>query len=266
MTRFILLPLLLSLGFAQEAEKPVAIVDGKPLTESEVNMLLVTMNPKLVEAMRGNPEQALRYYGFLKKLTTMADKENLAEKSPYKEKLQMLRLELLANAMLDYHKNSILVMPEDQTKYYEQNIDEYRVAKTRVIYLPFSTTLEEEQALRKGEELSRKAAAGADFTELVKEHSKEKESVANGGVFGPVNRNDTRHPEHIRAAIFALKVGEVSKPIRNPNGFYIFKMDELTVQTYAKVKDEIFTHLMETRQQKWLAELNASIEVKMIGK
>lgn len=266
MHRIILLPLLLNLGLAQEAEKSIATVDGKPLTESEVNMLLVTINPKLVEAMRGNPEQALRYYGFLKKLTAIAEKENLAEKSPYKEKFQMMRMELLANAAMDAHKNRILIMPEEQAKYYQQNIDNYKVAKTRVIYLPFETALEEEQALQKGEELSRQAAAGADFTELLKEHSKDKESVAAGGVFGPVNRNDQRHPEHLRAAIFALKAGEVSKPIRNPNGYYIFKLDELTEQPYDRVKDEIFTHLMQTRQNKWLAELNASIEVKMAGK
>jgi parvulin-like peptidyl-prolyl isomerase len=264
MTRLIVLPLLLGLAFAQETEKPIATVDGKPLTQSEINMLAVTMNQKVTEAAGGNVEQALRYFGFLKKLTAMAEKENLAEQSPYKEKLQMLRLELLANAMMEHHKSRILVMPEEQKKYYDDNIDDYRVGKMRVIYLPFSTTLEEGQALQKGEDLSRKAAAGADFTALVKEHSKDKESVEAGGVFGPVNRNDTRHPEHIRAAIFALKVGEVSKPIRNPNGFYIFKMDELSVQPYAKVKDDIFTHLLETRFQKWLAEVGRSVEVKIL--
>jgi peptidyl-prolyl cis-trans isomerase C len=266
MRRIILLPLLLSLGLAQEAEKSIAIVDGAPLTQTEINMLAVTMNRKITEATKGNLEQVLRYYGFLKKLTAMADKESLAEKSPYKEKLQMLRYELLANAMMEHHKSRILVMPEDQKRYYDDHIEDYRIGTFRVIYLPFSTTLEEEQALQKAEGLSRKASAGADFTELLKANSKDQESVASGGVFGPVNRNDPRHPEHIRAAIFAMKVGEVSKPIRNPNGFYIFKMDELSVQPYAQVKDEIFTHLRESRFQKWLAEISASVEVKLEGK
>ena len=81
--------MLLGLGFAQDAEKPIASVDGNPLTQSEINMLAVTMNRKITEATKGDMEQALRYYGFLKKLTAMADKEALAEKSPYKEKLQM---------------------------------------------------------------------------------------------------------------------------------------------------------------------------------
>ena len=73
MLRIILLPLLLSLGYPQEAEKPIATVDGNPLTQSEINMIAVTMNQKVSEATKGDMEQALRYYGFLKKLTAMAD-------------------------------------------------------------------------------------------------------------------------------------------------------------------------------------------------
>ncbi len=266
MNRFILLPLLTCLAVAQEAEKPVAILDGKPLTETDISMLAITMNRKVVEAAGANVEPALRYYGFLKKLKAMAEKEQLADQSPYKEKLAMMRLELLAQAMMEHYKSRILVMPEDQKKYYDDNMEDYKTGKFRVIYLPFSTTLEEEQALRKGEELQKQAQAGADFTELLKANSKDKESVEAGGVFGPVNRNDPRHPEHVRAAMFTLKVGEVRKPVRNPNGFYIFKMDELTFQPYDRVKDEIFTMLLDKRFQKWLAEVNQSVDVKILPK
>jgi len=262
----ILLPMLIGIAFAQEAEKPVAMLDGAPLTQTDINMLAVTMNQKVVEASKGSLERALQYYGFLKRLAAMAEKDKLPEQSPYKEKLAMLRLELLANASMQHYKDHILIMPEEQKKYYDDNIDTYRVATTRVVYLPFTTTIEEEQALQKSEEVVRKAKAGADFDKLVKEYSKEKESVANGGVFGPVNRNDTRHPEHILAAIFELKEGEVSKPVRNPNGFYIFKMDKRDVQPYAQVKDDIFTLLREGRFQKWLAEVNKSIELKLVDK
>ncbi len=41
--------------------------------------------------------------------------------------------------------------------------------------------------------------------------------------------------------IFTLKPGEVSGPVIQRNGFYVFRVDELTVQSYDAVKDSIYT-------------------------
>jgi hypothetical protein len=58
---------------------------------------------------------------------------------------------------------------------------------------------------------------GADFAELAKKNSEDKNSAASGGDFGVLRRGD-RIPEEIKTAVFALKPGEVSDPDPSADG------------------------------------------------
>ena len=46
-------------------------------------------------------------------------------------------------------------------------------------------------------------------------------------------------PDAIRTAIFALKAGEVSAPVKQPNGFYLFRAEEVSAQPLAEVQEEV---------------------------
>jgi parvulin-like peptidyl-prolyl isomerase len=228
-----------------------------------MNTLSVVMDPKMREAAGKDPGELIRMYGFMRRLAEMAEKQGLPDQTPYKEKLEVSRINLLANAMLDYHYLSIMVTPEEQKKHYEDNKANFREAKLKMIFLPFLDATEEAQAKLRAEEIVSRLHKGEDFAKLVKEFSKHAESVEKGGDFGPIKYFENL-PANIKAAIFALQNGQVSDPVRHTNGYYIFRMEELTVPPYDKLKDEIFLAIKDQRKNDWLNGVRRSVNVKMV--
>lgn len=65
---------------------------------------------------------------------------------------------------------------------------------------------------------------GADFAEMAGKYSEDPGSAQNGGMIGQISRGQTL--KEFEDAAFALKDGEVSKPILSPVGYHIIKMME----------------------------------------
>jgi hypothetical protein len=108
--------------------------------------------------------------------------------------------------------------------------------------------------------------AGADFVKLVREHSEDADSVARDGDFGPLIRgSDQNLPQNIRSAIFALKAGQVTEPLRVPTGFYLFRIEEITTQSYDTVRDDIFIEIQQKRFDEWREKIQKSLDVKIVN-
>lgn len=65
---------------------------------------------------------------------------------------------------------------------------------------------------------------GTDFAEMAGKYSEDPGSAQNGGMIGQISRGQTL--KEFEDAAFALKDGEVSKPILSPVGYHIIKMME----------------------------------------
>jgi hypothetical protein len=104
-----------------------------------------------------------------------------------------------------------------------------------------------EQELNKlADSLRERAAAGEDFTKLQKESFEAAGTkVSNPTVNLPKVRRTGLPPAH--AAVFDLKVGEVSAVISDPGGHYIYKVVSDDVLPLDQVKDEIHTKLKNER-------------------
>src|SRR5205823_1973257 len=107
--------------------------------------------------------------------------------------------------------------------------------------------LSEPEAKAKIEKLLAEIRSGADFVKMVKEHSEDPTSVARDGDFETPIRKSDKLPDEIKSAIFGLKVGQVSEAVRAPSGFHLFRMEELGMQPYEQVNDDIFIELRQTR-------------------
>ena len=68
-------------------------------------------------------------------------------------------------------------------------------------------------------------------------------------------------PDAIRAAVFALPQGDTSDPVRQPNGFYILKTQEVIYRPLKEVEDEIFYQLRQERFAKWMEQTNRDVKV-----
>jgi parvulin-like peptidyl-prolyl isomerase len=159
---------------------------------------------------------------------------------------------------------------EEQQKYYDENKSRYHQVKLKVIYIPFSSNstaadgkkpLNEEQAKAKAEQIAKEAKTGADFTKLVKENSRDETSKNKDGDFGTISPSDNL-PDSIRSVVFGLKSGDVSDPVRQPNGFYIFRAEAVSEKPFLEVRDQIFTDLKNQRLKEWLDVTTKSLNIK----
>lgn len=252
----------------------VATVDGKPVTAAEIQGLFRTVGPQVQQNAAKDPQAFLRQYAMLKRLSEHAEKNKLDQKSPYREALAAGRMQILYQAAIQDTYEHIPVSPDEQKKFYEDNRDRWSQAKVKVIYIPFSENppaevapgakkpLTEAEAKAKAENLVKQIRAGADFVKLVREHSEDPTSAAKDGDFPVISKSD-QIPENIKAAVFALKKGQVSEPVRAPNGFYIFRAEEMLQKPYEQVKDEIFNEIKLARLKEFLDSIQKSVEVKV---
>ncbi len=240
----------------------VAQVAGKDVTAGEVKRMLAGAPPQLMQALSKDPKTALEQVVLLGKLNDLAHQDKVAEQSPWKEMIAFYQKNIYAQAELNYKTNSFTVSPEEQQKYYDENKAKYEQAKIRVIYLSFvdpkatatpaegKKPLTEAEAKAKAEDLVKQLRSGADFAALAKQNSDDKNSAEKGGEFGMVRRAD-RLNDGLKNAVFALKPGEISDPVRQPNGFYIIRVDERSFRPFQEAAGEILAQLRQEKFQTW---------------
>jgi parvulin-like peptidyl-prolyl isomerase len=261
----------------------VAKVGAKSVTAAELRKLLAGLPPEAHQAFAKNPKAALQSLYLIDFLKTEAEQKKLAETSPYKEQIEFQRSQMLAQAAAATHQAEMTVSNEDVEKRYEETKADYDTAKIRAIHLSFTDpklvtanvsmadktpkgALDKEakpseaDAKAKADGLVKELRAGADFAKLAQENSDEKKSAAKGGEFGTVRRGDNLPPE-IKNAIFALKAGEVSDPIHQPNGFYIIKVDERGTQPLSEVQSTIAQAMKQERYKQWLEGVQKQFDV-----
>jgi len=69
--------------------------------------------------------------------------------------------------------------------------------------------------------------SGADFGEMVRKFSQDKQSIARNGEVGLFSWANSKIPEDFKNKVFALEEGEVSQPIEMSHFFFIVKMIEV---------------------------------------
>jgi hypothetical protein len=255
-------------------ETVVGIVDGAKVTAAELQFVVTTGPPQLQEALKKNPTEMLRYYGLIMRLGAMAEAAKLDRESPQRERLRVNRMQILAEAQLDAEYAQVAVMAEEQRKFYEDNRSRYSTAKVKVIYLPFMANppkladpkarkiMNEDEAREKADKLTGELRRGADFVKLVKEYSEHADSAAKDGDFGVIRGSD-KFPDEVKKSVLGAKPGTIAGPIRLGNGFYIFRVEQSSVETYDQVKDQIYSEIKEQRWQVWMNKVRSSVEVKL---
>ncbi|HHT7141302.1 peptidylprolyl isomerase [Bacillus anthracis] len=95
-------------------------------------------------------------------------------------------------------------------------------------------------------EIKKKLDTGASFEELAKQESQDLLSKEKGGDLGYFNSG--RMAPEFEAAAYKLKVGQISNPVKSPNGYHIIKLtDKKDLKPYDEVKDSIRKNLEEER-------------------
>ncbi|HVN04221.1 MAG TPA: peptidylprolyl isomerase [Bryobacteraceae bacterium] len=239
--------------------------EGQKLTAGELKSFLAVMPPNMQQSALHDRKQFVQQFALMHALAAMAEQAKLDQQSPTRESLAFNRMYLLMNAQLHEVLSGMHITPADAEAFYNQAKNRYTQVKVKAIYIAFSGEpkhLSEAEAMAKISKIRADILAGAEFVKMVKENSQDQVSVAKDGDFGTIRRSDNL-PDAIRSAIFSLKAGEVSEPVRQPNGFYLFRAEEISAQPYAEVQDEILKDLQQARFHQWMEETIQNLHFKI---
>jgi peptidyl-prolyl cis-trans isomerase C len=247
--------------------------DGGKLTMGQLRALYPALPPNAQQAALNNRVEWIKGYAFMRKLAKMAETDKLDQMSPTREALEYQRMALLSVVAINAVANGITVDGEQITKTYEAGRENFKQVKLKVIYIAFVSDAvlksgvakgpTEAQAKAKAEKLVHQLRGGADFVQLVKANSDDRDSREKNGEFQTMRRSDNI-PEAIRTAVFSLKQGEISQPIRQPNGFYIFKADDVSYRPLSEVRDELYEQIKMQKHQQWVAQEGENTNVQMV--
>lgn len=250
-------------------------VDGHDMTLEEgkkIATLAAVGPPQFLQGLSSNPAAVMKAVYIMEYLAGEARKDKLDQQSPLKDQIQFIVDRELMNAYVTMKRNLSQASPDEVDKYYNDHKDQFDEVKLRVIYISFVNdpsaatggrkTLTEAQAKAKAQDLVKQLHAGADFIKLVKEYSEDETSKAKDGEFGVIHRDDT-YPDDIKKPVFALKPGEVTEPIRQANGFYIFQCADKSTQPLADVRTKLFQQLGQAKFNEWFGTIQKRFEVTL---
>jgi peptidyl-prolyl cis-trans isomerase C len=163
--------------------------------------------------------------------------------------------QLISEKIYENVTEGVKVSDDDISEHYEQNKKDYRRPASREVrhILVSSKSL--------ADRLHGQLGNGGNFAALAKRHSKDPGSKANGGKL-TVRKGETV-PQFDKAA-FALKTGDLSKPIKTTYGWHIIEalsaVKPPSTTPLKDVKEQIRQQLLQEKRQKaiadWTKELN----------
>jgi peptidyl-prolyl cis-trans isomerase C len=235
--------------------------DGVTMTMGEFKRIYVVLPPETQKQAMQNRQSFLQQWALMRKLAKMAQDDKLDQLSPSKESLEYYRLAILSQAKMDDAAIHTAVLPSQVSEYYESHKDRYRQVRVKAIYVGLGgRKISDAEAKAKATRIAAQARAGADFTKLVRENSDDETSKAKDGEFVTIRANDNI-PDAVRAAIFKLNRGEISDPVAQPNGYYIFRAEEISFRPYEDVRDDIFTELKQQNYAEWVEKTKRAASV-----
>jgi len=239
----------------------VATINGKTVTAGEVlRMVEANPFPQAKSLFQKAPQDFLKALGVLRIFSDIAIQEGLDKMSPYKEVLEFHRQQILTQAALDNQRVSVTPSAEDQQAYYKAHTADFREARVRMIYFPFSDALSEGTAKEKAAKVVGQARLGSDFVKLAKENSADPTGAGADFVVKP---SSSQPPPQMKAVLLQSKAGAITDPLRHDNGYYVFRVESMEVLPYEKVKDEIFNKIQDEHFRAWQIRTQQQVSVQI---
>lgn len=237
----------------------VARVDGSEIRRSDLTIAAET----LPQQYRQVPMQML-FAPLLNQLidrrliAIAAEQDKLADEPAVKQRLASQRERILQEVYLSRQLKDKIT---DERLHAEYD----RTVKNGggEVEVKASHILVENEAEAK--QLATEAKGGADFAALAKSKSKDP-GAANGGDLGYFKR-DQMVPE-FAAAAFALKVGEISSPVKSPYGWHVIKVvdrRQAPAPSFEDSAEELKDQLAEQVVSEMLAGLRSKAKLETFG-
>jgi peptidyl-prolyl cis-trans isomerase C len=214
----------------------------------------------------------------LKALAQEARREKLDQTPEAKAQMAMRSDQLVAGMLFQKISKDAKPSAADLQAYYNEHKADYDSVTARHILIRMTGSavplkegekdLSDEEALEKAKDIRAKLVAGGDFAALAKTESDDAGSGANGGVLGDFTRG--RMVPQFEEAAFALKVNEISEPVKTQFGYHIIQVTKHDNKSMDDVKAEITEKIGPEMAQKGVdaikSKANISFDQTYFGK
>ena len=233
------------------------------VTRKQLELLIDTVRPNLPPGQR---RMLAQQYAELLVMANAATKAGVEKDPKVQEQLRLSKLQILASSYgREMQRKEAEVPQADIEKYYKENSARYEEAKLLRIYVPMVPAEDgkaPDTAATKAlaEKLQQRAAGGEDFDKLQKEAFT---AAKNKGTPPSADMGERRRatlPPKQEDAVFGLKAGEVSPPLEEASGFYIYKVVSKEHVPLDKVHDEIKATLGRERFRESMEKLRTSLK------
>ncbi len=179
-------------------------------------------------------------------------------KSPERVRIDYIRLSAKDLAA------KVSISDEELQKAYNQDMDRYTTPEQRrashiLIRLSEKDGADaDSKALQKAQALRQQLLHGSDFAALAKKNSEDPGSAVNGGDLGYVARNGNL-AKPFEDALFGLKKGELSQPVRTSFGYHLIKLVDIKPQKrkpFNEVRAEVGSALRTRKAEEQFYEMS----------
>lgn len=261
--------MLSSIAFADNSDRVVATYTGSEVRESQImKEFKPQLNLPSGETIKNfddfppqDQDKLIRIYVNNILLKKEVEKSNITSSKEFQEKLENAKNQLAQKELLENYVKSNLTdkMFDDEYNKYVTSLKGKEQIKVAHILV---------KSEKEANDLKNKLNKGADFAKLAGESSLDKASAANGGAIGYILLNQPGQlvPEFENKA-FALKVNEVSTPVKTDYGWHIIKVLEkkpVPIPTKEEAKMTIDNVLAAEILKKYISDLEAKADLKIM--
>ena len=242
-----------------QANKTVATVNGEVITEAEVKLALEDLLTQLPNVPAENRQQVALDFLIEVKLAAQAAKKDKLDQGPdFALKLAYARDRIMMERLLA-RETEKSTSDAEVKKFYDEQVAQLKpIEEVRARHI-----------LVEGEDDGKKAHArvkgGEDFAKVAAELSKDPGSGKEGGDLGYFTKD--RMVAEFAEAAFALKVGEISAPVKSQFGWHIIKLEDRRnrpVPAFADVKDRLAQALAQKAQNELVEKLRKDAKIDRV--
>src|SRR6516165_5030978 len=119
-------------------------------------------------------------------------------------------------------------------------------------------------ALAQAQQVLAQVKSGKDFGELAKQYSQDPGSAQNGGDLGWAERSAFVKP--FANALFAMKAGEITGPVKTQFGYHIIRLDEIQAskgKSFEEARPELEAQVRRARATDRFGEIQEQLQAKL---
>jgi len=274
---------------AVRPDEVVLTIGDSKITAAEFEALARNLPPEVASVLpsmgkKGFAERYANLFGLAKE----GEKRKVDQSEVFRQMMAFQRLMLLGQLTLNEVATSTgEVSPDEVNSYYTAHQPDFQQVKLRGIYIPFGTEAEagaseaapgsqakakppanqagkpkltEAEARTKAESLRQRIRAGESMATLAKKES-DHATAAKGGDFDFVRRG--QFAPQIDSVIFGLELQQVSDPVKDRFGYFIFQVEEKRAQPVQEVRTVIENNLRQQKLGETLSKIQADNPVSL---